>query len=199
MAWIRARQLQLLLTHIDRLPEADRKAVRARIHPGDVVEIQSAGPLDWIPMRLSTDLARAVTEVLGRERTRAFFREQFAVTLSNAVLGSLVGAISRHLSSDPRAGIRWLPRGHDLLFRGVGRMVITMSDDEPEAILSLVDLPPELAGDRVWLDRYAWSLASLQTLFHATLDCEAIDSRPEERFARFRMWWTESRPPRRRR
>lgn len=197
MAWIRARQLQLLLTHIDRLPELDRRAVLAGVSTGDIAEIQSAAPLDWIPMRLSTDLARAVTEALGRDRTRAFFREQFAVTLSNAVLGSLVGAVSRHLSSDPRPGLRWLPRGHDLLFRGVGRMVLTVSDDEPQAILSLVDLPPELAADRVWLDRYAWSVASLQTLFHATLDCEVLDSRPEERFARFRVWWLEPRGPRR--
>ncbi len=198
MAWIRARQLQLLLTHIDRLPEPDRRAVHARVLAGDVAEIQSAAPLDWIPMRLSTDLARAVTEALGRERTRVFFREQFAVTLSNAVLGSLVGAVSRHLSSDPRPGLRWLPRGHDLLFRGVGRMVITVSGDEPEAVLSLVDLPSDLAGDRVWLDRYAWSVASLQTLFHATLDCEVLESRPDERFARFRVWWSEPKAPRRR-
>ena len=197
MAWIRARQLQLLLTHIDRLPEADRRSVLARISSGDIAEIQSAAALDWIPMRLSTDLARAVTEALGRDRTRAFFREQFAVTLSNAVLGSLVAAVSRHLSSDPRPALRWLPRGHDLLFRGVGRMVLTASADEPQAILSLVDLPPELAADRVWLDRYAWSVASLQTLFHATLDCEVLDARPEERFARFRVWWTEPRTSRR--
>lgn len=198
MAWIRARQLQLLLTHIDRLPEPDRRAVHDRVPAGDVAEIQSAAPLDWIPMKLSTDLARAVTEALGRERTRVFFREQFAVTLSNAVLGSLVGAVSRHLSSDPRPGLRWLPRGHDLLFRGVGRMVISVSGDEPEAVLSLVDLPSELAGDRVWLDRYAWSVASLQTLFHATLDCEVLESRPDERFARFRVWWSEHKPSRRR-
>lgn len=198
MAWIRARQLQLLLTHIDRLPPADRAAVLARVAPGDVAEIQSAAALDWIPMRLSTELARAVTEALGRDRTRDFFREQFAVTLSNAVLGSLVGAVSRHLSSDPRAGLRWMPRGHELLFRGVGRMVVSFSDTGPEAILSLVDLPPELAGDRVWLDRYAWSVASLQTLFQPTLDCEVLDFSSEGRFARFRVHWVEPRSPRRR-
>ncbi len=197
MASVRARQLQLLLTQIDRLPEADRVAVCAHIRPGDVVAIQSAAPLDWVPMQTSMDLAHAVTNGLGRERTRAFFREQFAVTLSNAVLGSLVGAVTRHLSSDPRPGLRWLPRGHDLLFRGVGRLVVSVSSTEPEAIASLVDLAPEIAADRIWLDRYAWSLASLRTLFQSTLECEVLDSQPEERFARFRIWWTESRPPRR--
>ncbi len=197
MAWVRARQLQLLLTQIDRLPEAERTAVCARIRPEDVVVVQSAAALDWVPMKTSIDFAHAVTEALGPERTRGFFREQFAVTLSNAVLGSLVGAVTRHLSSDPRPGLRWLPRGHDLLFRGVGRLVISVSTSEPEAIASIVDLPPEIAADRVWLDRYAWSLASLRTLFKATFDCEVVDSRPEERFARFRIWWTESRPPRR--
>ena len=31
MGWIRARQMQLLLSHIDRLPEPDRRAVHERI------------------------------------------------------------------------------------------------------------------------------------------------------------------------
>jgi hypothetical protein len=197
MALVRARQLQLLLTQIDRLPEAERVAVCAHIQPGDVLAIQSAAPLDWVPLKMSIDLAHAVTNGLGRERTRGFFREQFAVTLNNAVLGSLVGAVSRHLSSDPRPGLRWLPRGHDLLFRGVGRLVMSVSPTEPEAFASIVDLPPEIAADRIWLDRYAWSVASLRTLFQATLECEVVDSKPEERFARFRIWWTETRPPRR--
>jgi hypothetical protein len=194
MAWVRARQLQLLLTQIDRLPDADRTAICARIHPGDAIEIQSAAALDWIPMKLSADLARAVTLTLGRDRARTFFKDQFAVTLSNAVLGSLVAAVSRHLSSDPRPGLRWMPRGHDLLFRGVGRLVVTVSPDRPEAILSLVDLPPELAADPIWLDRYAWSAASMQLMWRTPIDCELVDSSPDQRFARFRMWWTE--PPR---
>lgn len=199
MAWVRARQLQLLLTQIDRLPADDRRAVCSRIVPGDVIEVQSAAALDWIPMKVSVDLARAVTEGLGRDRARVFFRDQFAVTLSNAVLGSLVAAVSRHISHDPRPGLRWMSRGHDLMFRGVGRLVVSVSPAEPEAILSLVDLPAELAADSMWLDRYAWSAASMQVLWRARTECEVIGASPEERFARFRMWWSESlRPPRER-
>lgn len=190
MSWVRARQLQLLLTHIDRLPDVDRRAVCERIAAPDVVQIQRAAPLDWIPMKLGVDLAHAVTGALGRERARDFFRDQFAVTLNNAVLGSLVAAVTRHISLDPRPGLRFMPRGHDLLFKGVGRLVVSLSSDRPEAILSLVDLPPEIAADRVWLDRYAWSAASVQVLWRATTDCEVIESSPDERLARFRMWWS---------
>lgn len=191
MAWVRARQLQLLLTHIERLPEADRRAVSERIPASDVVQIHEAAALDWIPMKLSVDLAHAVTSALGRERARHFFRDQFAVTLNNAVLGSLVAAVARHISLDPRPGLRFMPRGHDLLFKGVGRLVVSLSSDRPEAILSLVDLPPDLAADRVWLDRYAWSAASMQMLWRATTDCELIEASPEERVARFRLWWSD--------
>ena len=197
MAWVRARQLQLLLTHIDRLPEVDRRAVCDRIHAPDVVTIHRASALDWVPMKLSIDLAHAVTEGLGRERARHFFRDQFAVTLNNAVLGSLVAAVTRHISYDPRPGLRFLPRGHDLLFKGVGRLVVSVSSDLPEATLSLVDLPPDIAADRVWLDRYAWSAASMQVLWRAITDCEVTGSHPEERLARFRMWWSDPYPRRR--
>lgn len=196
MAWIRARQLQLLLTQIDRLPELERRSVCERIHAPDVVQIQKAQALEWIPMKLGIDLSHAVIEGLGRERARTFFRDQFAVTLTNAVLGSLVQAITRHLSNDPRPGMRWLSRGHDLLFRGVGRLIVDVAPDKPEAILSLVDLPPEIAADRMWLDRYAWSLASLQILWRGATDCEVIESNPEERLARFRMWWIDQRAAR---
>ena len=189
--------MQLLLVQIDRLPEKERTAVTARISPADVVTIQNAAPLDWIPMRISADLAHAVTEALGPERARAFFREQFGVTLSGTVLSSLVGAVERYISSDPRPALRWLSRGHDLLFRGVGRLVLSTEGKGSEAVLSLVDLPPELAGDRVWLDRYAASVASLRIVVHTNLECEVIEARPEERYARFRVWWTVSRPPRR--
>lgn len=191
MAWVRARQMQMLLAHIDRLPDADRRAVCARIDPADVVRVQGATPLEWIPMRISTDLARAVVEVLGRDRSRAFFKDQFAATLSNAVLGSLVGAVARHVSVDPRPGLRWLVRGHDLLFKGVGKLSVQVDPVRPEAIFTLSELPPELVNDAVWLDRYAWSTASVQVLWRSTTECEVCEVRPEERLARFRMWWAE--------
>src|SRR5262245_50614563 len=125
MAWVRARQLQLLLAQIDRLPDADRRAICGRMQPLDISRIQRAGPLDWLSMRLSVELARGVIQILGREPARRFFRAQFAVTLDNVVLGSLVAAVTRYISSDPRPALRWLPRGHELLFRGVGRGVMT--------------------------------------------------------------------------
>ncbi|MEZ4308407.1 MAG: hypothetical protein R3F14_10225 [Polyangiaceae bacterium] len=155
--------------------------------------MQSATALEWVPMNISTALARAVTDALGRERSRAFFKDQFGATLSNAVLGSLVAALARHISSDPRPGIRWMPRGHDLLFRGVGKLVVQVSPDKPEAILTLVDLPDELVNDPVWLDRYAWSAASMQILWQAPTECEVLEVVPELHLARFRMWWTERR------
>jgi hypothetical protein len=191
MAWLRARQLQMLLAHIDRLPDAERRAVCARIDPSDVVLVQSATPLEWIPMSISASMARAVVETLGRDRSRTFFKDQFAATLSNAVLGSLVSAVTRHISADPRPGIRWLARGHDLLFKGVGKLAVELVADRPEALFTLSDLPPELVSDGAWLDRYAWSMASVQVLWRATTDCEVLEARPEERTARFRMWWTD--------
>lgn len=196
MAWVRARQLQLLLTQIDRLPDSERRAICERIAAADVVQIQKAAGLDWIPMKLGIDLAHAVTEGMGRERARHFFRDQFAVTLNNAVLGSLVAAVTRHISADPRPGLRWLPRGHDLLFKGVGRLVVEVTPDKPEAVLSLVDLPPDIAADRVWLDRYAWSAASIQVLWRAPTECEVLTSEPENRRAQFRMWWVDPRSSR---
>ncbi len=192
MSWVRARQLQLLLTHIDRLPESDRKAVQALIRPEDAVRLHEAAALDWVPMKLSVDLAHAVTDALGRERARHFFRDQFASTLHNAVLGSLVTAVTRYLSSDPRPGLRFLSRGHDLLFKDVGRLVVTVANDRPEAILSLVELPEDLARDVVWLDRYAWSAASMQFLWRATTDCELLEALPEANVARFRLWWSDT-------
>jgi hypothetical protein len=197
MAWLRARQLQMLLTHIDRLPDADRRAVCAKIAPSDVIRVQSATPFEWVPMSLSTSMARAVTDALGRDRARAFFKDQFAATLDNAVLGSLVGAVRRHLLSDPRPGLRWLARGHDLLFKGVGRLTVDKVDRVlPEAFLTLSDLPADLACDGVWLDRYAWSMASVQVLWGSVTECELIEARPEENLARFKMWWAEAPRPR---
>jgi hypothetical protein len=183
--------MQMLLAHIDRLPEADRRAVLAGIDPADVVRVQGATALEWIPMRISTNLARSVTETLGAERSRAFFKDQFGATLSNAVLGSLVGAVARHVSSDPRPGLRWLVRGHDLLFKGVGKLSVQVDAVKPEAIFTLSELPPELVNDSVWLDRYAWSAASMQMLWRSATECEVFEVRPEERTARFRMSWAE--------
>jgi hypothetical protein len=195
MALLRARQLQIVLDQIERLPEAERQAVRAHVRPEDAAQIRGAAPFDWIPMKLSVDLAHAVTDGLGRDGARKFFREQFAVALQGAVLGSMVAAVSRHVA-DPRSFLRWMPRMHDLLFRGVGRVVISASPDRPEAIASLVDLPPELAGDRVWLDRYAASVAAAEVFWRNALDCEVAGFSADDRFARFRIWWNEPRSAR---
>lgn len=191
MAWVRARQLQMLLAHIDRLPEADRRAVCSLIVPADVIRVQSATPLEWVPMRISAAMARAVVDTLGEERARAFFKDQFAQTLSSQVLGSLVSAVTRHISADPRPGLRWLARGHDLLFKGVGKLAVVPDPHKPEAIFTLSELPAELVTDKAWLDRYAWSMASVQVLWRATTECELLSANVEERTARFRMWWTE--------
>lgn len=191
MAWVRARQLQLLLAHVDRLPDADRKAVCAHIDTAHVIRVQSATALEWIPMSISTAFARAVTLGLGRDRARAFFKDQFAETLNNAVLGSLVAAVTRHVANDPRPALKWLARGHDLMFRGVGKLTVTAVPNKPEAVLTLSDLPAELAADPIWLDRYAWSAASVQSLWGAPTECEVLDANPEERCARFRLAWTE--------
>lgn len=191
MAWVRARQMQMLLAHIERLPETERRAVWSRIDPSIVVRVHGATAFEWVPMRISTDLARAVIETLGPERGRAFFKDQFAATLSNAVLGGLVSAVTKHMTSDPRPAMRWLARGHDLLFKGVGRLSVRPDPHRPEAIFTLADLPSELVNDATWLDRYAWSLASAQVLWHSPTECEVIEVHPEQRTALFRMSWKE--------
>ena len=193
MASVRARQLQLLLGHIDRLPEADRRAVCARIPLADVVRVHEAGVLEWIPMKLSADMARAVTEQLGPERARVFFRDQFAVTLEGSVLGSLVAAVTRYASPNPRTALRWLTRGHEMLFQGVGHLVVEVAPDEPWADLVLVGLPADLVADPVWLDRYAWSVESLHVIVGARIECALVEARIEERSARFRFSWRETR------
>jgi hypothetical protein len=155
--------MQTFARHVDRLPPADRSAIREAVAQETWVAIESAGLLGWLPVRMNLDCTRAVATRIGSDRTHNFFRELLLATVDTPLLRGFVQAVLRVAVPDPSLYLPWVARGFELMFRDAGRW--TVLEREPGwALLEIRGLPRECASDSIWLRSVASALSGLLDL-----------------------------------
>ncbi len=186
MPSVRARHLKVKLEVISRMPRGD--AVLARLGPVRRAQIEQAHGLDWLPIELELAQARAAYDALGPEGARAMS----SAIMTQALRGPLFGPIARAgLQLVGREATTWsdlVRKGWRLVFRGCGDWSMASAGPHAHA-MRLEDLPPECAGDVVWLTSLSVSLsvvvAYLGVEGHVVLVEHGVDSRA----AVFRAEW----------
>lgn len=187
---VRARYMQMFVARIDRLPEADRLAIRSEIPEFVWSAIASAGQFNWLPIHVNLVCTRAVSEQLVPERAHDFYRGLMLDASSTMLLG-LVQSVLRVAVRDPSLYLPWVSKGFELLFRDTGSWKVV--ERRPGAsLMELRGVPRECIDDPLWIQSAASALSALFDIarLNGMVAIERVD--PAERRILFRSRWTPS-------
>lgn len=156
---VRASYLRLLLSACD---EFGPPAMEIRERLGDVhqTSIECAGPLVWLPIEAELALQRALSEVLGRARTREFVLARARQFMAGSLLQNVMLAAVELFGLDPGSLARVVPGAWNLLYRDCGRWTVARSFDPDrqrarewrEVELRLHELPDICAHEDAWIE-----------------------------------------------
>jgi hypothetical protein len=180
--------MQTFADHVDRLPAADRDAIRAAVPEGTWDAIDSAGLLGWLPFTTNLECTRAVANRLGTERAHQFFRSLLLDTSNTPLLRGLVQSVLRVAVRDPGLYLPWIAKGFELMFRDSGRWNFT-ERGPGTAVLEVRSLPPECFLDSIWPESVASSLCALLDLTQLEGKVVVRSIEPEAGVLTFRGRW----------
>ncbi len=155
----RARHLRSILEHVDRLPEAQRTAVRRAVGPAAIEQIESSASSDWLPFALDLDLTHAIAAALGPTGQHRFFQQHQLASFQGPLFRALVDSATALFGLDPGSWARWVPRGWGIVFRDCGQWVIDRSE-RGAVDLALVAPPDGCLDDELWLRSLASSFSA---------------------------------------
>lgn len=185
---VRARYMQTFSAHVNRLPPADRDAIRAAVPEGTWEMIESAGLLGWLPLTTNLACTRAVADRLGPKETHRFFRSLLLDTSNTPLLRGLVQSVLRVAVRDPGLYLPWISKGFELMFRDSGRWTV-MERGPGTAVLEVRGLPAECFTDAVWPESVASALCALLDLTELEGNVSVRSVEPETGAMTFRFRW----------
>ena len=155
---VRGRHMQTFVGAIDQLPALDRGVLRERL-AATLETIARASPVGWVPADLNLEATRVVSDHLGPERTRLFFRDLLLAGFKTPLLAAFVSGALRLAGSDPGAAFKWVPQGFGLVFRDCG-VWSTHTRTPTSMVVEIKELPPPMR-DPIWLNSVASSLSAV--------------------------------------
>jgi hypothetical protein len=188
---VRARHLKSVLAEVDRQPQ--RQAIRDRIGPAVLADIEEATGTDWLPVVYDVAMANALELVLGREGLATFNRALMLQSLRGPLLRALVELATRMLGLDAGAWASWIPRGWPLMFQGFGRWTV-VRHGEGEVTLTLTGLPPVCSADAVWPRSVASTLSGILPAVGAAGTVTLDSADPATGTLVYTMRWQAGRP-----
>jgi hypothetical protein len=117
---VRARFVQEWLAQVDEEDDPWRARFFARLPREEREIIDNTSRVGWLPVRYHVLLADVLLETFGPARAHDYYRRAFAASLAGPLLGPLVKTGARLLGFTPGTLARWLPRGWEITFKGVG-------------------------------------------------------------------------------
>jgi hypothetical protein len=186
---IRARQLQLVLEHVQELPEPSRRAVQEAVGPGSVAAIEGSASSDWLPLVHELGLTHAIARVLGVEGAHRFFQKQQLESFGSPLFRSLMESATALFGLDPGSWARWIPRGWNVVFRDCGKWEIERAG-AGLVHAALVAPPPACLDDEVWLRSIASSLSAFLLVACTEGEVALVRVDRERQAALYRMRWT---------
>lgn len=183
---VRCRHLRTTLAAVAGLPEGE--AILKRLPRGLTAEIQRAYGMEWQPMEVELEVTRVIHQALGPARAREFAHDLLLVAFGGPLLRALVETALAVIGPDPAALLRWVPKGWNLVFSGVGRWELEGAG--PSSVrVHLCDLPRGCL-DGAWLDTLEGTLRAVLTLagVTGTVTLAAVDR--SARRASYQADWT---------
>lgn len=189
MSEVRAAYLQLILRQCRRMPDGAGDRILARIPAAHLDHIRGAGLGDWLPFSLHQELQDAKNAEVGAERAAEVTRTLVLVTLGTPLLGGFLSHVLQRIGTDPRPALQWLPRGFESIFRGCGRLEISLHPTSARATIHLVDMPPEVAHSGSFAPSIGHALSVLYPLTGLEGTVTPIAHAPEQGRASFEVTW----------
>lgn len=113
-------------------------------------EVANASRVAWLPIALNVRTVKALCEELGEDRGLERLAECVYAQFEGPLWRSFIAPAVRLLGRDPGSLGRWLPRALQIVFRDCGSWSAELTR-EGELTVVARDLPPDLAGHRLWL------------------------------------------------
>jgi hypothetical protein len=146
---MRSAIVKALIRAVNALPIEDARLVRAALPPGTLARIDDTTGMDWMPLHLFIDVARAISAVLPTERNRAFWRSYGRQVYEMPLLAPALRSAMRLLALSPQRIFHLIPRGYDLVYRDMGRVYVDDLDAH-RVRLRYVDLPEAYLREPCW-------------------------------------------------
>lgn len=153
----------------------------AALRPDTLVQIRSAGPLDWVDLELDIELSAAVVAVLGPSGNRARARLCIRHLLDQPLLRPFIRGAELLFGRTPGNMIATVPRGWPAVYRDAGRVRHEVVDGRRRRLI-YEDVPAELLGAGSYLEAIAGALESLFDLcgVEGRVEIGHIDARRRE-------------------
>lgn len=145
-AMIRASYAKTVIGGIKRRPERERDALLLGIGDALRTEIRNYGMLEWMPAARFVDLVRAISETVGADAAKAFWRANLLLSLERRLLSPLrLGAIAIYGNS-PRSLLKMTPQAWELVTRNGG--TCKTEDMPPNGVVLHFEALPSALRDR---------------------------------------------------
>ena len=180
--------MRMFLQAMERLPEPDRSRLKANMAPV-YARVMDAPVLGWMPGEVNYDACDVLTETLGKDGARDYFRQLYRRVWAEApFMSGFVQGVAR-MHRDPGALFKYLRPGYPQIFRHFG--VWTILDRQQNRVLAeLKEIPARtFEHDALWLDYVAASLETMFDLMNAEADAKVISKDRDAGTAVFEFVW----------
>lgn len=186
MATIRAAQLQVQLQSLERLDHADASRIVAELTPATLRRITHATRVDWLPIELHLELARAGLRLLGEQGLRDWGRAALTRAMKSTFLGPIFEGAVRLFGLSPAALVRTAPSVYQAAFRDCGGLVAVELEERLWRVV-LQDLPREVR-DRAFLVSMAGALEATVEVGQAKGEVRLLTPEPGQS-AEYEVTW----------
>lgn len=183
---IRASYAKTVVGGIKRRPAAEQAMLLSRIGDDLRAEIRAYGMLDWMPAVRFAALVDTVTDALGPQGAKDFWKANLLLSLERRLLSPLrLGAIAVYGNS-PRSLLKMTPQAWELVSKNCG--VCQTIDRPPSGIVLRFDqLPPELCSPGLLA---LWSGGSESCIARMDFEGGALAQRIKPGTVEVRVQWT---------
>jgi hypothetical protein len=180
--------MKTLLESVELLEPDLSAQIRALVPAESLRIVQEATSLDWLPLAANVELAEAITQVLGQEKSRPFFREVLLREYRTSLFESFVTGVTRVFGITPVIFVKMVPRGWQLAYHACG-VLRPLSVGEHEASLLFSELPLVCVRNPVWLEAVRSTFYTAFDLSHCSGEIEWEELNLMARRAVFRFRW----------
>lgn len=138
---IRAIQTQLLLRTVERLPSADRDAVRSQVGAAALAEVDAPLPVAWHPMSLHMLLSDAIRDVIGSERNVAIWADTMAACFDRPLLRGFIAMSTSLFGASPVSLLRQSDRIYIQITRDLGALRFRADASDASGEITLRGFP----------------------------------------------------------
>jgi hypothetical protein len=192
---MRAVHTQMLLRSIERLPAADRDAVRALAGRATLAEVDAVLPVAWHPMALHMRLSDAARDVVGPERNVALWSDTMAASFERPLLKGFVQMSTSLFGLTPPSLLRQGDRIYGQLTRDLGALRFDADASGSSGEVTLRGFPADRFRFVCYVEGLQGCIAACFPLAGGRGEVAVADQDEGRGDVRYRLRWMTTLPP----